>query len=732
MRDSVHGRRTLTPQQLADVRGRIAQHLGSAPSLLILDNCEHVVDAVADLVAFLIATTGDLRVVTTSRSPLAISAERVYPLGALGPTASVELFRARAVAARPDAQLPADAVTDIVTRLDGLPLAIELAAAKTRMMSVDEIRRRLADRFALLRGGVRNAPDRHQTLLAVIDWSWNLLAERERRALRWLSVFQDGVTLATAEDVLGADAFGAVQVLVDHSLLTVAETSAGVRYRMLETVREFGRMRLAQAGEEERALAARRAWAIRHADAAAGLLFGPDQFAGIDALAEEEANLADVLRHALAHADREVVVEVLRGLGGLWSLRGDHTRVATLAGTVAETMAGWQPPDELADTTRAAMVIVLQNAMIGTPGDRARPVRDLLVQLGTDDRGDPRINAMMTVLLAFDPDQPDAEPCLDERLDELVASADPGVAVAALQWRSYLLENAGDPAAAIDAAERALALVQGTAEGPWAVAMLHAHLAGLHMQLGRPAVARPHARAALPVLERLGALDDLIQLRSVLGLCAVAAGRLDEADEQVHVVDRLLESDNVLGGLLALGTVAGEIALARGDVVAGLAAFRRASARMRAFVFPGQERTGVEPWLMFADASLLTALAYHGTGEEVAEGAEVFRACLARTERVLGLVDPYLDYPVCGMALFALGVWGLLRSATPPAEAVRLLVLAERFAYSRTIPTMSWEKIASCAEERAPGRIAELRAEYGARRGPDLTDEARRLVGQVG
>ncbi|MDT3438046.1 MULTISPECIES: BTAD domain-containing putative transcriptional regulator [unclassified Pseudofrankia] len=732
VRDSVHGRRTLTPQQLADVRGRIAQHLSAAPSLLILDNCEHLVDAVADLVAFLVATTSDLRVVTTSRAPLAISAERVYPLGSLRETESGELFRQRAVAARPDVQLPDEAVTDIVTRLDGLPLAIELAAAKARMMSVEEISRRLENRFALLRGGVRNAPDRHQTLLAVIDWSWNLLTDPERRALRWLAVFQGGVTLAAAEEVLGEDAFGAVQALVDQSLLTVAETSAGVRYRMLETVREFGRMRLTQAGEEEQALLARREWAIRYAAGAAELLFGPDQFAGIDALGEEEANLADVLRHALAHADREVVVEVLRGLGGLWSLRGDHARVATLAGTVAEVVAGWQPPDELADKTRAAMVIVLQNAMIGTPGDRARPVRELLVRLGTDDRGDPRINAMATVLLAFDPDRPDAEPRLDVRLDEFVASPDPSVAIAALQWRSYLLENAGDPAAAIDAAERALALVRETAEGPWAVAMLHAHLAGLHMQLGHPAIARPHAQAALPVLERLGALDDQIQLRSVLGLCAVAAGRLDEADQHVHTVNRLLESDNVLGGLLALGTVAGEVALARGDVAAGLAAFRRASTRMRAFVFPGQRPTGVEPWLMFADASLLTALAYHGTGEEIAEGAEVFRGCLARTERVLGLVDPYLDYPVCGMALFALGVWGLLRSAMPPAEAVRLLVLAERFAYSRTIPTMSWEKIASCAEEREPGRIAELRAEYGVRRGPDLTGEARRLVGQAG
>ncbi|WP_322749810.1 MULTISPECIES: BTAD domain-containing putative transcriptional regulator [unclassified Frankia] len=729
VRDSVHGRRTLTPQQLADVRGRIAQHLSAAPSLLILDNCEHLVDAVADLVAFLVATTSDLRVVTTSRAPLAISAEHVYSLSALGHAESVELFRQRAVAARPDVQLPDDAVTDIVTRLDGLPLAIELAAAKARVMSVEEIRRRLEDRFALLRGGVRNAPDRHRTLLAVIDWSWNLLAERERRALRWLSVFQDGVTLAAAEEVLGEDALGAVQALVDQSLLTVAESNASVRYRMLETVREFGRMRLAQAGEREQAQASRRAWAIRYASAAARGLFGPDQLAGIDALAAEEINLADALRQALAGADPEAAVQVLCGLGGLWSVRGEHTRVAALAGTVAETVAGWWPPAELADPTRAAMVIVMQNTMIIATSQALGPIRDLLVRLGTDERGDTRINAMVTVLLAHDPARAGG---LETRLGQLAGSPNPSVAIAALQWRSYLLENAGNPAGAIDAAERALALMRGAFDGPWVVAMLNAHLAGLHMQLGHPAAAVPHARAALPVLERLGALDDLIQLHSVLALCAVATGRLDEAGGHLGQMDQIKESDTILSGRFAFGTVAGELALAKGDPVAGLAAFRAAAARMRAFVFPGQAPTGMEPWQLFADASLLTVLAHHGTSGDEAEGAELFRLCLARTSRVLGLGDRYLDYPMCGMALFALGTWGLVRSAMPPAEAVRLLVLAERFSYSRMMPTMAWEKIAPCAEERAPGRVAALRAEFGDRHGPDLADTARRVVDQIG
>ena len=170
VRDSVSGRRVLTPDQRNDVRARIAQLLDQAPTLLILDNCEHVIEAVADLVAFLVATCRQLRVVTTTRAPLAIAAERVFPLGQLADDAAADLFRQRASSARPGVARGRGRA-HVVRRLDGLPLAIELAAAKVRVMSVEDIARRLDDRFTLLRGGDRSAPDRHQTLLAVIDWS---------------------------------------------------------------------------------------------------------------------------------------------------------------------------------------------------------------------------------------------------------------------------------------------------------------------------------------------------------------------------------------------------------------------------------------------------------------------------------------------------------------------------------------------------------------------------------
>src|SRR5262249_15121437 len=147
-----------------------------------------------------------------------------------------------------------------------------------------------------LRGGDRSAPDRHQTLLAVIDWSWNLLDAEERRALRYVSLFNDGFTPEAANTLLGEDALYALEGLVGQSLLSVHETSAGVRDRMLDTVRDFGRMQLVDAGEDTAARAARRSWATTFARNHGVRLVGVDQFAAIDAVGAEEINLADELR----------------------------------------------------------------------------------------------------------------------------------------------------------------------------------------------------------------------------------------------------------------------------------------------------------------------------------------------------------------------------------------------------------------------------------------------------
>ncbi|MPZ61926.1 MAG: hypothetical protein GEU93_11660 [Propionibacteriales bacterium] len=247
-----------------DTLAGIVDTLGPGPVLLVLDNCEHVIRGVVELVGALVSMTQGVRVLTTSRAPLGLSSESVYRLPELNPTTTVELFGQRATAARPGVDLPAEVVEDLCRRLDGLPLAVELAAARVRVMSVAEIARALDDRFSLLRGGPRDAPERHHTLRAVVDWSWNLLEPGEQAAMRALSVFPSGFTAEAARYLLGdrdGDALEILENLVDQSLLKVSDSPSGTRIRMLETVREFSTAERDAAGETDRVVDGFLAWA---------------------------------------------------------------------------------------------------------------------------------------------------------------------------------------------------------------------------------------------------------------------------------------------------------------------------------------------------------------------------------------------------------------------------------------------------------------------------------------
>ena len=723
VRDSLTSRRGLTPEQQRDIRSRIAQHLDQAPTLLVLDNCEHLVEAVADLVAFLVAVTPSLRVLTTTRAPLAIAAEHVFELSRLGPADAADLFRQRALAARPGVALPAVTVAEVVERLDGLPLAIELAAVKVRAMSVDDIAARLENRFALLRGGDRSAPDRHQTLLAVIDWSWNLLSERDRRALRRLSVFQDGFTLDAAECLLGDDALASVEELVAQSLLGVLDVGPGVplRYRMLETVREFGRMQLVDAGEQAEVQAAHQAWAVAVADRLGPLLFSRDQVGTIDAVAVEENNLADALRRALAARDPDAVVALMALLGGFWSIRGEHARVIMLCEPVAGVLAAARACAERADQARAALCLCLVNSWIGQL-DVSTLVRELAA-LGPGTTN-PRIAAMTTVVLGID-DPGSSAPV--SPTDELVGSPDVRVRAVALQWRSHERENIGDVSGAIAAAEEALAIATED-DGPWTRAVLHAQLAGLHSQLGRIKDAEPHARAAVPILVRLGAHEDALQAMAVSAVALLERGDPDGAERLLDEI--LADTDIPAGGAFsARGSILvtrAEIAFARGEVDEGCRIAEQAAEAMAAVRFPGMgEDADVAPWTIYGNTVALLAFALHGREARAAELADWLADALRRvTERD----RRFVDVPVVGLMLFALGSWALRFGARAPADAVRLLVLAERMAYPRFVPSLSWERAVARCEEAAPGELDRLAAEYDGRRGLDLLDEARDVV----
>ncbi len=718
VRDSVSAAQLLTPEQLRDVRARAAQELGRVPTLLVLDNCEHVVEAVAELVAFLVAAVPRLRVVTTSRAPLSIAAERIFPLGQLGEDDAAALFVERARAARPGASVDDDAVRRVVTRLDGLPLAIELAAARVRAMSVDDIAARLDDRFALLRGGDRSAPDRHQTLLAVIDWSWNLLADTERRALSWLSLFHDGFTLATAEAMLGGDALDIVESLVEQSLLTVAEGPVGLRYRMLETVREFGRMRLRDGGEQDVAMSAQRSWATAYAGAAVTELYSPRQPEVLDGLRAEENNLADLLRRATRTGDIPTVIPLMAALGGFWLTTGEHARLLSIAMTVDDALDGWVPDPELVELGLAVACLLALSSTLIAPG-RTTASLALIERYGDEARA-PVTVGMVRLLRAVDPT--DLEASLS-RLSSLREDPDRWTASLALLWSSHASENAGDPVAAIGLADRALALWRET-DGPASRASLLAQLSILNAQLGRLIEASRHAAAAVPLLDRLGAVDDAVGVRLVLACSAVVDGRLDDADALMAEVQDLSHGRALLSpGLVAVDA---ELAMARGDRARGLDLYRASLARLEAMRLPSVgSATGGEPWVVFGVSTAATAYAVHATGSD---GRDLFDRLTTLAGPLLQVPQPRLDFPVAGMALFALGAWGLLRDALPVEDSLRLLDLALAFGYNRIVPSMAWDVVAGPAERLAPGRLVALAEARGGRAGADLLEEARALV----
>ncbi len=738
VRESVTARRLHAPApagahgtaQRRDLHARILEQLGAAPTLLILDNCEHVVEAVAELVTVLVTRAPMLRVLTTSRAPLGLASERVYPLPQLAHADAVALFAERATAARPGVRLDDERVAALVDRLDGLPLALELAAAKVRVMSVEEVERRLGDRFALLRGGSRDAPERHRTLLAVIDWSWNLLTEEEQGALRRLSVFRDGFSLDGAAAVVGVDdAVGLVAELVDQSLVDVHEGEA-VRYRLLETVREFGRMRLVDAGEDARTEQRLRRWAVRLAGRLADRLASPEQVTAMAEVRVEEGNLVDVLRHALAERDHLGVVTLMALLSSYWSVEGSHLKVVNLAAQVEDVVAEAPVPPDLEDPLRLVLCALVVNTMIFSSAPSPRALAALR-RVGPGTEGG-RAAALATVLLRLTREDAFAQP---EVLEDLYVDPDPRVALVARQWTSQARENLGDLDGAFEAAQAGLDLCDDS-EGPWMRAMLTAQLAVLAAQRGDAEASRDYTERALPVMERLGAVEDCMQLKALLATSDIAAGNLDDAE---RLLSELAEQDRgrtVIGGLMVDLCGRAELALARGRTEDGLALYREAVRSLRQHRFPGVETsTELTPWVLYPQAAALAAHALHGPSRPDAEADALYADLLRKLGGLLRDTHGFLDFPVTGAIVLALGLWRLTRDDDRDhaglERAVRLLVMADALAYNRMLPSLSWEFAAAVAERRRPGTLATYRAELAGRTALDLRDDARRLVAQL-
>ncbi|WP_405971698.1 winged helix-turn-helix domain-containing protein [Streptomyces sp. NBC_00988] len=303
---------------------RLAEHCGSRRMLIVLDNCEHVVDAAARLVETLLERCPGLTVLATSREPLGVPGELLRPVEPLPDPVALRLLADRGAAARPGFSVEDDpeACAEICRRLDGLPLAIELAAARLRMLTPRQIADRLDDRFRLLTSGSRTLLPRQQTLRAVVDWSWDLLDADERDVLTTLSVFAGGCDLAAAEAVCGPVAFETLGSLVDKSLVVAAPSGEGeMRYRLLETVAEYAGERLDEAGRRPRAERAHLTYYRELARTTDPLLRGPGQLAAVGRLELEYENLRTALRHAVAERDEQEAICLVLSLVWYWQMR---------------------------------------------------------------------------------------------------------------------------------------------------------------------------------------------------------------------------------------------------------------------------------------------------------------------------------------------------------------------------------------------------------------------------
>ena len=693
----------------------IVTALGPGPALLVLDNCEHVVRGAADLVHALVSLSRDLRVLTTSRAPLGLSSESVYLLPELDLATTAELFEQRARAARPGADLPARAVRELCTCLDGLPLAAELAAARVRVMSVTEIARRLDDRFAVLRGSARDAPQRHRTLHAVIDWSWTLLDPAGQAAMRALSVFPGGFTGDAARHLLGAGILPVLEQLADQSLLKVTDTAPGTRYRMLETVREFAAAHREDAGETEgvtgRFLAWARDFGVAHHDS---VLTGGD-LPAFELIRAEQDNLVQALRHALDRRDAGTVAAVSAVLGALWTAESGFARLNALAGDTARILPPFRPAPTLVEATRTSLVLgAVSGFLLGGPS----PARFLVgLRRLPPAPPDTFARAAQAVLNAL-PRRPGADLAAMQALGD---SAQPLVAGMARYVASYAREEAGDTGGALAAARRSLAAFERSGSA-WLRTAAHARIGELCLQVneaGSAGEALRHLSAALSVLEAFGAWSTADRVREAIVAANLQRGTYDEAERELKLTTP--HGADEPWDMPMFGTaVRAEIALGRGDVDTGLHLWRAAAAALREprREGPGGDLSRLDPWALQIQATAVVAHAHHGRLGLVAEITDALPASLSALTADAGpppgtLAASY-GLAVCGSLLLALAMTDIDRGqraggSAAASSGARMIALAERFGLKNGLqPTMS------AARARAAAQAADGPAYAGA------------------
>ncbi|MEJ3749782.1 BTAD domain-containing putative transcriptional regulator [Actinomycetes bacterium KLBMP 9797] len=509
----------------AEPTDRLIAAIRERETLLILDNCEHVIEAAAALADRLLGECRRLRILATSREPLGITGEALWlvePLalpeegaapGELASAPAVRLLRDRAGAVRKDLAVDAHALSTMVRicrALDGMPLAIELAAARLRTMSIDQLADRLDDRFRLLTGGSRTALPRHRTLRAVVDWSWELLTDAERMVMRRLSVFSGGASLEAAERVCVGDAVEREQVLelltalVEKSLL-VAEVGGAPRYRMLGTIKEYAGQRLAEAGESDLARHAHLAYFTELAETAEPQLRRAEQLRWLATLETEHDNIGAAVRGAIAAGEAQGAMRLAAAAGWYWWLSGRKSEGNELL-TAATTI-----PGEVTDHVRAWVYALISTFVSSGIGDVHVAAEWIHKAYRLSQRSQHHHPALVLVVplerMLHTSDAMSAwEPLLDDK--------DPWVrALTRLhlgKMRIMLGQSGRDADVYL---ETALAEFRALGER-WGISFALTELAERIATRGEFAGACAHFEEAIAVVTEVGAIEDVIGMRS--------------------------------------------------------------------------------------------------------------------------------------------------------------------------------------------------------------------------
>jgi predicted ATPase/DNA-binding winged helix-turn-helix (wHTH) protein len=547
---------------------QLAAALADRDAVLILDNCEHVIDAAASLAARLLSDCPKVNVLVTSREPLQIPGETLHVVAPLAaprefdiPEVSttfpaVRLFADRAAAVLPGFELDAanaQAVASICRNLDGMPLAIELAAPWLRTLTPAQLAARLDDRFTLLTAGSRTALPRHQTLRAVVDWSWGLLSGPERALARRLAVFPGGATLTAAERVCAgqpgqeASPLPASAVLptlaglVGKSLLTRADTQGDQdqepRYRMLDTVRAYGLERLAEAGEDTATRDAAARYYLEFAETADPRLRTKAQAHWFRALTAEQDNVNAAIRWAVARQDADTALRFVRALGYYWIQHGHGE-----APVVSREVLAMTPPPLTQQLAEARVICSLLAAGWNWDIDRIRdPLTEALAVLNGlgADYGSfhPLVAMAEPVVMQYDGATDQAQ----QQFERYITARDPWLRAIGQVYLSSYAQSLGKLDGAEDNCRAGLAELRALGE-QWGVAMALTQLAEFTELRADHATSIAAITEAVAIGREIGVWGDLTYVEGRLAVIHARAGDLHRAQQEIGQVQRAVEA----------------------------------------------------------------------------------------------------------------------------------------------------------------------------------------------